>query len=146
MKGRVKSNLFLACGLLAACASSPQPSPEESEGAAMDMLRAAVATVVKDPARASEVTAAVDTMQNVFDEAMQATRAHTERLRNLDANYDTTEADMRKALQSYNAGRAQRQMRLLAARDRIAASTTDGEWEQLAKARRAVIESIVKPR
>jgi hypothetical protein len=85
-------------------------------------------------------------MQNVFDEAMQATRAHTERLRNLDANYDTTEADMRKALQSYNAGRAQRQMRLLAARDRIAASTTDGEWEQLAKARRAVIESIVKPR
>src|SRR5262245_38790234 len=104
------------CVLLAACASKPDATPEEAAGAAMDTLRAAVQNVVKDPARAQEVTAAVDQMQQVFGEAQKAVQAHTERLRALDANYDTTPAEVRKVFEGYNAGRAQRQARLLVAR------------------------------
>jgi hypothetical protein len=132
--------------LLAACARGPEPTPEEAGRAAMDTLRAAAATVVKDPARAKEVTAAVDEMKQVFGEAFKAAQAHAEKLRALDASYDTTPAEVRSALADYNAARAQRQARLAAARDRMAVATTDAEWEQLAKARRAALESLVKPR
>ena len=104
------------CVLVAACATKPEPTPEERGRAAMDILRAAAGTVVRDPARAKEVTAAVDQMQALFDEALEATRAHVVHLRALDADYDTPQA---------------------AARDRMAAATTDAEWESLAKARRA---------
>jgi len=146
MSGTSTRRALVLCVLLAACASKPEPAPQEQGRAAMDTLRAAVGKVVTDPARAKEVTAAVDDMQAIFGEALRATQAHTARLRALDADYDATQADMREALQDYNVGRAQRQARLLAARDRIAAATTEEEWQQLAKARRAVLESIVRPR
>jgi hypothetical protein len=138
--------LIGAACLIAACARGPTPAPEDAVRRSMDELRAAALTTIKDPARAKEVAGLVDQLERHFDEALKADRTHLERLWALDADYDATEADFQKLFSDFNAGAVRRRDRFVELRNRLIAATTEAEWNELAKARVRVLESMVQPR
>lgn len=138
--------LIGAACLMAACAREPAPAAEDAVRRSMDELRAAALTTIKDPARAKEVAGLVDQLERNFAEAMKVDRTHLDRLWALDADYDATQADFRKLFSDFNAGAVQRRDRFVELRDRMIAATTEAEWNELAKVRVRVLESMVQPR
>ena len=131
---------------MAACAREPTPTPENAVHRSMDELRAAALTTIKDPARAKEVAGLVDQLERRFAEALKANRTHLDRLWALDADYDATEGDFRQLFADFNAGSVRRRDGFVELRDRLIAATTEAEWNELAKTRVRVLESMVQPR
>ena len=138
--------LIGAACLITACAREPTPTPEDAVRRSMEELRAATLVTIKDPARAKEKAALVDQLERHFAEALKANQAHSERLWTLDADYDATEAGFRKLFADFNAGSVRRRDQFVELRDRMIAATTEAEWNELAKVRVRVLESMVPPR
>jgi len=138
--------LIGAACLMAACAREPAPAPDDAVRRSMDELRAAALTTIKDPARKKEVSGLVDQLERSFAEALKVNRTHLARLWALDADYDATEADFRKLFADFNAGSVRRRDQFVELRDGLIAATTDAEWNELAKTRVRVLESLVQPR
>ena len=138
--------LIGAACLMAACAREPTPAPEDAVRRSMDELRAAALTTINDPARAKDVAGLVDQLERHFDEALKADRTHLERLWALDADYDASEADFRKLFADFNAGSVRRRDQFVELRNTLIAATTEAEWNELAKVRVRVLESMVQPR
>ena len=132
--------------LMAACSGEPKLTPEKAVLQSMDELRSAAQTTIKDPARAKEMVGVVDQLERHFDEALKANQTHFVRLRALDTDYDTTEADFRKLFADFNAGAVRRRDRFVELRERLIAATTEAEWNDIAKVRLRVLESLVQPR
>ncbi|HZF18068.1 MAG TPA: hypothetical protein VE008_00020 [Burkholderiales bacterium] len=120
--------------------------PEDAVRQSMDELRAAALTTIKDPARAKEVAGLVDELERNFAEALKLDRNHLDRLWALDADYDATQADFRKLFADFNADAVRRRDGFVELRNRLIAATTETEWNELAKTRVRVLESMVQPR
>lgn len=136
----------LACLVLlslTACSHEPKPSRLVTAEAAFDRLRAAVAREVKDPGRAKQASALVDEMEQIVVAARADLKAHDARLRALNDNYDTPEADVQAAFRDFNAGRDRRQDRTLELNRRAKALVTQDEWNALARAQEQALRDAV---
>src|SRR5262245_62210861 len=97
--------VFFAVCFLFACASKPLSSPGERTRAALLELRKATRDAIPDDVRAHEVSRLIDALEIEDRNARDAVAGYRERLRALDANYDTTEADFEKLFVEFNTER-----------------------------------------
>ncbi|HEX6691420.1 MAG TPA: hypothetical protein VF110_09785 [Burkholderiales bacterium] len=133
---------LLLAALLAACSHEPKPTLAPAEGA-LDELRAAVVREVKDPQRARAAVALVDEMEKLVAATHAGIRAHNDKLKALNANYDATAEEFRAAFRDFNAARDRREDQTLELNRRAKALLTAGEWRELAKLREEAIRKAV---
>jgi cysteinyl-tRNA synthetase len=139
--GSVCLVLFL---LVAGCSHKPKPSATESAESAFDELRAAVRSEIKDPEKATQGTALVDQLERLVIEANKDRKAHDEKIRSLNANYDATEEEFQTAFSGFNARQKDRQDRVLAINQRAKDLTTEEEWKAIAKVREEMLKKALE--
>jgi len=93
--GRWKCSLLLAViiSLIAGCAGKNDLSPADVEEQAFEDLRSEIREVIDDPAREVEAIAMVDALVDDLDNLREKISARRTRVRQLNADYDTTRAE-----------------------------------------------------
>jgi membrane-bound lytic murein transglycosylase len=125
--------LFCLTILLSGCSHQPKPSAVDTAKAVFDERRAAVRSEIKDPAKAAQGSELVDQLERLVKEASNDRKAHDDRIRSLNANYDATEEEFQAAFREFNVRQKDRQDRLLEINQRAKDITTAEEWKALAK-------------
>ena len=133
--------LFL---LVTGCSQKSKPSALESAEGAFGDLHAAVRSEIKDPEKAAQGTALVDQLERLVTEANSDRKAHDDKIRSLNANYDATEGDFHAAFSGFNARQKDRQDRVLEINQRAKDITTEGEWKALAKVREEMLKKALE--
>jgi len=130
--------------LLVACSSGEPVSREDQQAAAFADLRSAVAETVADDDRQSDVLAIIDSLEKDVDDLRTLLVHRRTELRELNANYDATRgqfvefaSQMESRIQS---GRRQALEQHL----RLAAATTEEEWNSLSKAQTRAMKSVAQ--
>jgi uncharacterized coiled-coil DUF342 family protein len=82
----------IACAF-AGCASKDDVSPGDVEKQAFEDLRSEIRAVIDDPAREGEAVALVDELSEDLDTLREKIAGRRQRVRELNADYDTTRAD-----------------------------------------------------
>jgi hypothetical protein len=126
------------------CSHKPKPSAMESARGAFDDLRAAVQREIKDPDKAAQGTDLVDQLERLVIEANKDRKAHDEKIRSLNANYDATEEEFQTAFSGFNARQKDRQDRVLEINQRAKELTTEEEWKALAKVREEMLKKTLE--
>jgi hypothetical protein len=133
---------LLAAVLLSACSTQEKTTRAEAAAGKLDELTTAVRSVIKDDARAGKVVALIDDIRSLVIAQHDALKAHEQSLNTLLANYETSDADLRSMMTSFNAGRNQRALRGIEITLALRAATTPEEWAELQKTRLKVLESF----
>jgi hypothetical protein len=133
--------LFLFMG---GCSHKPKPSAMESAEGAFDDLRAAVQSEIKDPDKAAQGIALVDQLEHLVIEANKDRKAHDERIRSLNANYDATEDAFHAAFSEFNVRQKNRQDRMLEINQKAKSLTTKEEWKALAKVHEEMLKKALE--
>ena len=130
--------------LVTGCSHKPKPSALESAEGAFDELRAAVRSEIKDPEKAAQGTALVDQLERLVTEANNDRKAHDDKIRSLNANYDAAEDDFHAVFNEFNLRQKDRQDRVLEINQRAKALTTEAEWKALAKVREEMLKKALE--
>jgi hypothetical protein len=139
--GTVGLVLFL---LIAGCSQKSKPSALKSAEGAFDELRAAVRSEIKDPDKAAQGTQLVDQLERLMIEANKDRKAHDDKIRSLNANYDATEEQFQAAFREFNGRQKNRQDRVLEINQRAKNLTTEEEWNALAKKHKEMLEKALE--
>ena len=126
------------------CSHKPKPSAMESAEGAFDELRAAIRKEIKDPDKAAQGTDLVDQLERLVKEASNDRKAHDERIRSLNVNYDATEEEFQAAFREFNARQKDRQDRVLEINQKAKDITTEEEWKALAKVREDMLKKALE--
>jgi hypothetical protein len=136
--------LIAALGVLGACASKPKPTAEQRAEADLQAFKAKIGTIVTDPARAGQLIAGIDEVEQMVRQASSGEQAYQAKLQALGANYEATRADYAALFREHDAQRTALAQDALALRAKLASLTTDSEWEQLKQARLATLEAVLE--
>jgi len=137
---RVSRACLVSVILMAGCSHEPKTTALLSSQSAFDELRAAVTREIRDPDRAAKGVILVDQLEQVMIEASNDRKAHVDRIRALNADYDATEEDFRAMFREFNTKRSDRQARIIDINQQAKNITTSAEWKALVK----IEEKIVK--
>ena len=137
--------LLIAIALaFAGCGGKDAVTPVDIEKQAWEDLRSEVRETISDPERAAEAIKLVDALAedlNAFREVL--TKRH-ERVRELNANYDTTRAEFDAFLKQVSTEIQASQQRVSKKHRAFLAVTTPEEWSQLSKVRSKAMTAAVK--
>jgi hypothetical protein len=137
--------LLIAIALaFSGCGGKDAVTPVDIEKQAWEDLRSDVHEVIADPQREAEAIKLVDALAedlNAFREVL--TKRH-ERVRELNANYDTTRAEFDAFLKQVSTEIQASQQRVSKRHRAFLAVTTTEEWSQLSKVRSKAMTAAVK--
>ncbi|HVY04735.1 MAG TPA: hypothetical protein VHB46_02040 [Burkholderiales bacterium] len=138
--------LWLAIGLvtIASGCSGRGVTREEAIADALDAMRAAARQHIADMQRQPVVLKAIDGLQAELASFDDALRLGMEQVRALNANPDTSRADLEVALKSLDAGRKQARQRILQRHFEIIDMTSADEWSTLAPHEKRALLAAVK--
>ncbi len=130
--------------LTAGCSHKSKPPALESAEGAFDELRTAVRSEIKDPDKAAQGINLVDQLERLVIEANKDRKAHDDKIRSLNANYDATEDDFHAAFREFNLRQKNRQDRVLEINQRTKNLTTEEEWNALAKRHEEMLKKALE--
>jgi hypothetical protein len=128
---------------LAGCAGKKQ-SPQDKMQAAFADVRAEIQSVVVDPERAAQADHLIMQLDQTFTDAAKSIKANKDRLRELNADYAASRADMDVELELILSAMSANQQNVLAIRKELTALLTPEEWEAIDKARSKAVSAAVK--
>lgn len=133
----------LACAV-AACASKDDVTAADTNRQAFDDLRAEIVEVIDDPERETEAVALVTALENDLNALYDMVTNRRQRMRDLNADYDSTRADfetfMRDVSFEFQADQQQIRVIHIGLRD----VSTAEEWDAISKARTKAISNAIK--
>jgi len=136
--------LIAVVAAFAGCGGKDAVAPVDIEKQAWEDLRSEVRETISDPQREAEAIKLVDALAedlNAFREVL--TKRH-ERVRELNANYDTTRAEFDAFLKQVSTEIQASQQRVSKKHRAFLAVTTPEEWSQLSKVRSKAMTAAVK--
>jgi hypothetical protein len=133
--------LGLTLAAVAGCSSKPPLAPEQQAQADVAAYEAEVRKIVPDTARADQLIALTNEFQQLAKESIANASAYRAKAAALSSNYAATRADYEALFSQQDANREVFLRKALALRERMAALTTDSEWEQLKKARLRALDA-----
>ncbi len=139
--GSVCLVLFL---LIVGCSQKSKPSALESSEGAFDELRAAVRSEIKDPDKAAQGINLVDQLERLVIQANNDRKAHDDKIRSLNANYDATEEEFQAAFREFNGRQKNRWDRVLEINQRAKNLTTEEEWNALARVHEEMLKKALE--
>jgi hypothetical protein len=128
---------------LAGCAGKKQ-SPQDKMQAAFADVRAEIQSAVTDPERAVQADDLIKQLEQTFTGTMNSVKANKDGLRELNADYDASRADMEVELEAILSAMSANQQNVLAIRKELTALLTPEEWEAIDKARSKAVSAAVK--
>ena len=136
--------LIAALGLVVACASKPPPTTEQRAEAEMQAFKAKIGKIVTDPARAVQLVAAVDEVEQMVRGISSGEHAYQAKLQALNTSYEATRAEYDELFREHDAQRTALIQEALSMRAKLTSLTTDSEWEQLKQARLATLQAVIE--
>lgn len=135
--------LALALGIAAdaGCSSKHDLTPEQQTQADVTAYEAQVRKIIPDPARADQLVALANEFQQLTRESIAKIKSYRAKVAALNANYDATRQDYETVFSEQDASRESFIEKASAIRERMAALTTDSEWEELKKARLRALDA-----
>ena len=130
--------------VLGGCAGKDEVAPADIENQAFDDLRTEIRDVIDDPARAAEAVAQVDALVKELDELLERVAERKKRIRQLNADYDTSRAEFEAFFEKVNMAIRSNRQRVGDSHSALRASTTAEEWSQISKARTKAMNSIIR--
>jgi len=125
----------------AGCSSQHDLTPEQQAQADATAYEAQVRKIVSDPARADQLVALANEFQQLTRESVAQIKGYRAKVAALNANYDATRQDYETVFSEQDASRESFIEKASAIRERMAALTTDSEWEELKKARLRALDA-----
>ncbi len=130
--------------VLGGCASKDDVAPVDVEKQAFEDLRTEIRDVIDDPARATEAIALVDALVKELDELRERVADRKKRIRQLNADYDTSRAEFEAFFDKVNVEIRSNRQRTADSHRALRASTTAEEWSQISKARTQAMNSVIR--
>jgi HAMP domain-containing protein len=120
---------LLVVSITFACRSSAPPTA----GDQLEGLRSEIQKVVTDGERAQTMLAEVGAIERSMEELGQVVKRHSEELRAMAREYDTSREQLEKVLEGFLKERQEVAQELADAHYRLKAQATVEEWKKLAK-------------
>ena len=133
--------LALTLAAVAGCSSKPPLTPEQQAQADVAAYEVEVRKIVPDTVRADQLVALTNEFQQLTKENIANASAYRAKAAALNSNYAATRADYEALFSQQDANREVFLRKALALRERMAALTTDSEWEQLKRARLRALDA-----
>jgi DNA repair exonuclease SbcCD ATPase subunit len=134
--------LALALGLSAvAGCSSEHLTLEQREQADLQAYETQIRKVVRDPTRADQLIGLTTEFQQLAQDSIVSIKHYRTKLVALNSNYEATRADYEAVFSEQDAARDAFFKKATALRQRMAALTSDSEWEEFKKARLRGLEA-----
>ena len=133
--------LMLALSTAVGCSSKHELTPEQRAQADVAAYEAEIRKIIPDPARADQLVALTNEFQQLANESIAAIRSYRAKVTALNSNYDATRQDYETLFSAQDASREAFIKKAGAIRERMAAFTTDSEWEALKKARLRTLDA-----
>jgi hypothetical protein len=130
----------LGVAAIPGCSSKPPLTPEQQVQADVATYDAEIRKVVSDPARAQQLIRLSQEYQQQIRENVVLVRAYRAKLAALNANYQATRADFEALFSQHETNREAMLGKAAAIRERMAAVTTDAEWQDLNKINQRIWE------
>jgi len=121
--------------------SSKHLTPEQKAQAEVEACEAQIRKVVADPARAEQLVALTNQLQQQMRESVAVAKGYRAKLAVLNANYEATRQDYEALFRQQEAQREALVRKVAALRERMAALTTDAEWQQVDKASQRMLNA-----
>ena len=99
---------------------------------------------IRDPDRAAKGVILVDQLEQIMIDAANDRKAHVDRIRALNADYDATEEDFRVMFREFNAKRSDRQARIIDINQQAKNLTTMKEWKALVKIEEKMVQKTLE--
>ncbi len=144
----VKQNqpVWLLIGIalvFAGCGGKDAVAPVDVEKQAWDDLRGEIRETVTDSARQAEVMQLVDVLVGDVKAFREVMSKRHERIRAMNADYDTTRAEFETFLKQINAEIQASQRRVSKTHRAFLAATTPVEWSQISKVRTKAMAATI---
>lgn len=133
--------LTLAVATVAGCSSKRDLTPEQQAQADVTAYEAQIHKIVSDPARADQLVALTNEFQQLATESIASVKGYRAKVTALNSDYDATRQDYEALFSQQDARREAFIKSAGALRERMAALTTDSEWEELKKARLRLLDA-----
>ncbi len=130
--------------VLGGCAGKDDVAPVDVEKQAFEDLRTEIREVIDDPAREAKVIAQVDALVKELDELRERVADRKKRIRQLNADYDTSRAEFEAFFEKVNMEIRSNRQRVGDSHSALRASTTAEEWSQISKARTKAMNSVIR--
>jgi len=133
MKNKIYYILAVALftlGLLAGCKGLTQMEATKSAG---DETRTLISERVADEAKAKQMIALVDQLENDLMTYVEIQAAHNEALRNKNADYDASREDLQNLYDAYNRDTRAIGMKIAQADQNLKKLATPEEWTVISK-------------
>lgn len=140
----LKSAVALALAFVVAGCFAKHLTPEQQAQTDFDAYEAQVRKAVADPARADQLIALTNEFRQQVRQSADLLGGYPAKVAALDASYGATRKDYEALLSEQDARREALLKKFGALRERMAALTTDAEWEALKKARLRTLEAYLQ--
>jgi hypothetical protein len=133
--------LILALATAAGCSSQHDLAPEQQAQADVTAYEIQIRKIIPDPARADQLVALTNEFQQVATASIASIKGYRAKVAALNSNYDATRQDYEALFSEQDVSRESFIKKAGAIRERMAALTTDVEWEALKKARLRALDA-----
>jgi len=144
--GRWKCSLLLAViiSFIAGCAGKYNLSPADAEEQAFEDLRSEIREVIDEPAREKEAIAMVDALVDDLDNLRQKISARRERVKQLNADYDTTRAEFEAFYDQVDSDIRSNKRRVSEKQRALFAAITSDERSAIAKTHTKALDAAIR--
>lgn len=133
--------LLLITGLAACTGKDKQEkTPDHVTG----QLHQEILKTVTDPERASQAASLAESLKQIFAESDKQYKTDFETFQSINANFDTTDAELQAFFDRINSQAKNRQARVLAIHEKMRTLLTAEEWKQLNDAREDALKVDLK--
>jgi hypothetical protein len=136
--------LALVLAAVTGCSSKHELTPEQQAQADVAAYEAQIRKIVPDPTRADQLVALTNQFQQLVAESISSIKGYRAQVAALNSNYDATRQDYEALFSEQDASLEPFIKKGSAIRERMAALTTDSEWEELKKARLRALDADLK--
>ncbi len=133
--------LALAVTVAAGCSSKHDLTPEQRAQADVTAYEAQIRKIIPDRLRADQLVGLADEFQKLAQASIASVKDYRAKVATLNSSYDATRADYETVFSQQDATREAFLKKAGALRERMAALTTDSEWEKLKKARLRTLDA-----
>ena len=133
--------LLLITGL-AACAGKDKQ--EKTPDRVTGQLHQEILKTVTDPERTSQAASLAESLKQIFAESDKQYKTDFETFQSINANFDTTDAELQAFFDRINSQAKNRQARVLAIHEKMRTLLTAEEWKQLNDAREDALKVDLK--
>lgn len=133
--------LLLITGLVACAGKDKQEkTPDHVTG----QLHQEILKTVTDPERTSQAAALAESLKQIFAESDKQYKTDFETFQSINANFDTTDAELQAFFDRINSQAKNRQARVLAIHEKMRTLLTAEEWKKLNDAREDALKVDLK--